>query len=497
MNIVVKAESVDRNDYIDWLSFQKDDILNAQVDTLKFSTIKHSAKTWKPAVGDEVEVLDGADTIFAGILISVEETINGALLKYSIKCKDWTHYLDRKLVTERYENKTVNYIIDDINTNYLSGFTVTNVDCGIEIESIAFNKMSVSKCIELLAKQVNYSWYVDYDKDIHFFTRNKELSEFDLTDDNGKHIWGSLKIKDDLSQMRNRVIIRGGDMEGSSRTENFVGDGTKKTFALGHKFEGKPTVTVDGNSKTVGIDFLDEDTDFDCLWNYNEKYLRFVAAPADTLAIVASGIPLIPIVIQVESDESIDDYGEYEFSKVDKTIKTKEEAKQYAISQIEAYALTIQEGSFQTYDSGLRSGQLINIQSTIRGIDEDFLIQKVSLKMRTPVDGIWTVTLATLRTMGIIEFLQNLLLAQDKQIKVDEDAVLEKYYIDNQDLQITELIELKTKYEDFQNLQITEDIQKDPFGAGVKPDWVLASYTPTGQTDKKREMLLDISSYLY
>ena len=149
-------------------------------------------------------------------------------------------------------------------------------------------------------------------------------------------------------------------MEGSSRTENFVGDGIKKTFALGHKFKEKPTVIVNSVTQTVGIDFLDEDTDYDCLWNFNEKYLRFVVAPADTLAGTAAGIPLIPIVIQVESDESIDTYGEYEFSKVDKTIETKEEAKQYAVSQIEAYALTIQEGGFQTYDSGLRSGKLIN-----------------------------------------------------------------------------------------------------------------------------------------
>ncbi len=40
--------------------------------------------------------------------------------------------------------------------------------------------------------------------------------------------------------MRNRVFIRGGEIEGNSRTENFDGNGTKLTFALGHKFSGKP-----------------------------------------------------------------------------------------------------------------------------------------------------------------------------------------------------------------------------------------------------------------
>lgn len=98
--------------------------------------------------------------------------------------------------------------------------------------------------------------------------------------------------------------------------------------------------------------------------------------------------------------------------------------------------------------------------------------------MRGPNDGIWKVDLATLRTMGIIAFLQKLLIDQNKLIVVADNEVLEKYYVDNQNVQVTELIALHTELEDHQDIQITERLTKDPLGAGVAPDFVLAPYTP-------------------
>lgn len=499
MNITVKVNTIDRTNYVSWPSFTKEDVLNSQVDTCTFDTKKYGSKTWKPVVGDEILVEDGATKIFAGVIVQVEETIEGLVLSHNVQCKDWSQYLDRSLVVERYEDMTINAIIADINTYYLTGgFTVNNVNCTTVVKSIAFNRLPVSKCLQLLAEQVNYSWYVDYDKDIHFFAKNSEPAPFSLSDTAGNYIFSSLRIKDDLSQLRNRVYVRGGEIKGTSRSENFTGDATKKTFALGNKFSNKPTVTVGGVSKTVGVDFLDQDASFDCLWNYNEKYIRFVNAPASAAAIVISGTPLIPIIVQIQDESSIAKYGGiYEFSVVDKTIKSVEEARQYATSQLEAYANKIAEGGFDTYESGLRSGQIITIQSDIRDLNSSFLIQRVTLSMRTPTEGLWIVELATLRTIGIIDFLQNLLLSQDSQISVAENEVLEKSYLVNETAQVTETITKTFPYSDHQTAQITEDIAKDPFGAGVAPDFVLAPYIPTSNSDPKREGILDISFTVY
>jgi len=477
MNIAVTIATVDRTNYINWESFNIENILNSQVDTCSFELIMKPSAIFTLAAGDEIAVIDDATTIFAGVITQLEKRVEGLVIKYRITAKDWTTYLDRILVAEKYESMTVDAIIADIAANYLSGFTLVNVNCPTVITSITFNRLPVSKCLDLLAEQLNYCWYPDYAKDIHFFAKNSEAAPYGLTDDNGNYVFSSLVITDDLTQMRNRVFIRGGEMVGNSVPENFTGDSTKKTFALGHKFSSLPTVTVGGAAKTVGVDFLDADTSFDCLWNFNEKYIRFVSAPGAS-AIVVTGTPLIPIIVQVQDDASIVKFGVYEFAKTDKTIATKEEAKQYAISQLEAYADKISAGSFETYVSGLRSGQIINIQSTIRGLNENYLIQRVALNMRGPNDGIWKVELATLRTMGIIAFLQRLLIDQNKLIVVADNEVLEKYYVDNQNIQVTELISLHTELEDHQSIQVTELLTKDPYGVDTAPDFVLAPYTP-------------------
>ena len=495
MNLTINVNTTDRTNYVLWKKFNKTDNLNSRIDTCSFSTSQYGTMTWKPVAGDEVEVLDGASIIFAGVIIRVTADVeDGKIQNYEVKCKDWTHYLDKKLVVERYTSQTVAQIITSMIGTYASGFTDTNVVCDIDIDSIAFNYITISQAIQMLAEQVNYCWYVDYDKDIHFFAKNTNSAPFDLTDDNGKYLFKSLYIRDDLSQLRNKVIVRGGEKIGSSRSETFKGDGTKKTFALGHKFSETPVVKVNTVAKTVGVEFLDDDSSYDCMWNFNEKYIRFTTtAPPDTEGVEATGTPLIPILVQVQDDESIVAYGEYEFRKVDKSIRTSDEAKQYAISQIESYGATIKEGRFDTYDTGLRSGQIINVQSTVRGIDEDFLIQSVSLRMRSPVDGIWHIELATLRTMGIINFLQELLLSGTKEISLGEDEVLEKYYVDYKDVSVTESIVLHTEVEDHKSIQTTELIRRDPW----TPVWVLSPYFPTSDSDVKREGRLDISFYLY
>ncbi len=494
MDLTITVDGIDRTNYILWQSFRKEDKLNNRADSCSFQVRKYAGKDWKPSVGDEVIVEDGATRIFGGLVLRVDSYSEGAKLqKHRVTCKDWSHYLDKKLVIERYEDQTVNAIIDDLVSEYTSGFTTDNVSCSITIGSIAFNYITVSDAFQMLAEHVNYSWYIDYNKDIHFFSKNTEESPFDLSDTAGNHIFNSLTLREDLSQLRNVVIVRGGTKEGNSRTETFKGDGSKDSFALGYKFSSEPTVTLDGANQTVGIDYLDKDADYDVMWNFNEKYIRFTgSAPSDGSDVSVAGTPLIPIIVRAIDEDSIDEYGQYEFRKIDKSINTPEEARQFAVAQLDAYRQSIKEGSFETYESGLRAGQIINVQSDIRNIDEDFLIQGVTLTARSPDDAIYTVSLATLRTVGIIDFLQGLLLDETKTVEVGEDEVLEKYYTDHVTIEITEDIELHVSLSDEQTISVDEQIRQDPWTI----EWVLAAYFPTDDADPKRPGRLDYSFHV-
>ncbi len=492
LSITVKINSTDKTSLIDWRSLRIEDNINSRANICTFMIRKHGGQSYSPSIMDDVVIEKGGSKIFAGKIIQINSEVKGKIEYLYIKCKDYTLELDKIIVTERYTNQTVEQIINDIVSNYLSGITTNNVNCSINVETIAFNGIPVSQCLQILAEQTGYSWYIDYDKDIHFFAKNSEKAAFNLSDNSNNFVWDSLKINQDISQLRNVVIIRGGEKKaGNTRTKTHSGDGSETTFDTEYKFAEKPTVKVNGVVKNVGVEFIDDDANYDCLWNYEQKYVRFVTAPASGDSIEIIGYPLIPIIVQVEDIVSIGKYGRFEFKKVDKSIKSTNEAKQYAEAQLSAYANSVREGEFITYTSGLKSGQTININLTNRGINEDFLIQRVSFRARGYNDGEWKVELATLRTIGIIQFLQSLLWADAKKIEVNENEVLEKYYMDNQTVQVTEEISLKDKKQVDETVQVTEDIQKDPFGAGVAPDFVWASYTPTSQTDPKRELVWD------
>jgi hypothetical protein len=497
MDINVKINNTNRTSLIDWESFAIEDNINEQPNLCNFTIKVYEGQIFKPAISDIVEAFDGQIKIFGGKIIRVGSSSNGDLNFYEVEAKDYTLDLDRILVTDRFENKSGGEIVAYIVNDYLSGLGIThnNLNCDIVIDVIVFSQLSISKCISEICELLNYNWYIDYDNDIHLFAKNDKPAPFNITDDNNKYIKDSLVVDSDLSQLRNVVIIEGGEITSDfPRTVTQTGNGAKKSFATDYKFADKPTIKVNNTAVSVGIDFLDNDTDFVCLWSFNEKYIRFVNAPISNAVIEMSGKYLIPIMVQVEDEVSISQYGRFEFSKVDKSIKSAEEAKMYGEAQLSAYAYTIREGSFRTYESGLSSGQTIEVNLAGRNIIESFLIMRVCLKMFTATQGEWTIELATMRTLGIISFLQKLLTDQKKKLTLNEDAVLKKYYVIGETANVAEDVSIKVKMQDQQDIEMGEDIQKDPFGPGVKPDFVLCPYVVTGQNDPKREFFLDQSS---
>ncbi|MEQ9135763.1 MAG: hypothetical protein RLO51_11180 [Thalassobaculum sp.] len=435
MTIGIEIDSVERKESVLVDSLRITDRINQQANEATFTAVGY-----RPNVGEEIVITDGDTTIFAGVVLAIEQTINGTRPEYQVSCKDWTHYLDRRLVNERYEDTTVAAVIEDIIDTYTTGFTYANVNGTQAVNSIAFSRITVSECLERLADLTGYSWFVDTDKDIHFFPKNSDPAPFGLSANAGNHVWDSLAVTEDLSQLRNRIYVIGGEAEANERTETYVADGDQLQFPLANKYASMPAVTVDSVSQTVGVDFLDEEDDFDCFWSFQQKYIRFKDStkPAAADDVTITGTPLFPIIVNVPSVVSIDEFGEYEFKIKDPSIRSREQAIDRAKAELKAYAATIEEGSFTTYRSGLQSGQVLTINAA--GISGDFLIQSVSLRMRTPSDGEWRVKIATLRTIGIIDFLQTLL--RDDEITQDEAETLLSLLIFKDTVEVTDTLTL-------------------------------------------------------
>lgn len=436
MSFQFKINSIDVTEQINMRSVVINDQANEKTNTINFKVDKYAGVGSKPQLNDEVEVFHNGNKVFGGVLIQCsDELIGHNLLRYTVKGKDYSQYMDRNLVTERYEDKTVAYIVNELATLYATDFTSLVTSTQV-ISSMSFNRLTMSQCLQKIANSLNFTWWVDYDKNIHMVKKSDEVAPFGLSDTAGNHIYGSLSINQDISQIRNSVLVQGGEEIGQEKTIEYYGDGSTLQFDTMDKFSNKPTVTVDGVVQTVGIENLDDELSFDYMWSFNEKYIRGTGTPPlikdpaiDPPNVLITGTPLFPILVKVPEPVSIGKYGEYEFAITDKTIQSQQEGIDRAVAEIQAYANTISEGGFTTNKYGLESGQTINVASAIRDINEQFIIQKVTTRfigdVSEEIQAEYTVEFATLKTMGIIFVMQKLLL--DEEITEGERDVLLTY----------------------------------------------------------------------
>ena len=473
-----------------------------EVDTCRFVVRRYGAIGFLPAVEQEVVITDTGTKVFAGYIKTIEEDTDpdsAYYMLYHCECKDYTDLLDRDVVARTYENDTISDIIDDIVDDFAgSGLTTTNVAGTENIVKLVVDYEPPHKVIQALADLVSKDWYVDYDKDIHFFAKEDNAAPFELTDTNGKYVKGSLKIRRDSTQIKNKIIVRGGEYEGSAFTEAFIGDGDQHTFALAYRYRNY-SLKVNTVTQTVGLDNINDFTTKDALYNHNEKLLRFdpTSPPANGDTIEFTGDPLLPVLVQRADTASQAIYGVRALRIVDKSIESKELARERAVAELNAYSQSISEGGFTTYESGLHAGQFITISSAIRGFaSERFLINRLSGRMRTSDAMVWTASLVTTKTFELLEFLQSLLLRDNRFLKVSENETL--------DISVPEIIETITVSEsitvtlgaDYQKTNTVDSADSRNVYLNNPPIWVAGSYNPTGAGDRNRVAFADRGALL-
>jgi len=402
---------------------------------------KFGDRTFAPAVGDEVVVTDDGVRIFGGHITEIDEFYNEAdYVSYRVLCSDYTYHMDQKLVVAVYEGMTADAILQDLKDNFLpSDVTIDNVDCATVIPYVAFKYEHVSDVLRQIAELAGADWYIDYNKDIHFFEQESETAAFDLSDTGGKYVYDSLVVRRDQTQVRTIVYVKGGDYLANTTTAVFDGNGAQRYFNLPYKMSNLH-VTVTGAAKSVGVDPIDDPLSYDAMHNFQEKtvFFRSDRVPRNTSALAASqkvrirGNPNLPILVREEDGPSIVTFTGREYFIQDESIRSKSGARQRALAELAAYKSTIAEAEFDTYESGLHTGQKITVQSTIRGLDEEYIINKIECTVFGNGDGdacpqlIFHVSLVTTRTFGFTQLLQRLLNKDKKAVVTDDTQILDR-----------------------------------------------------------------------
>jgi hypothetical protein len=497
MQITIGGEDV--TPVVVWTSIKIENILTQQVDRCSF-TIQNPVPLesraslgyyYKPNQGREVVILDDdGNRVFGGVIVRRTDKSNvHGQLNYEVECSDYTRLLDQKLIAETYENMTVNDIIDDIIANWSpAGFTATQVDCPLTISYIQFKYEPVSSCIKQLADVVGYDWYIDYYRDIYFKSPVAEDAPFDITDTDGTHTEGSLIIRRDNSQLRNSIIVRGGEYLGSEFTASVRADGKQSTFNLPYKFtDFKATLT--GHPLTIGIDYLEDPDDFDAMYNFQEKLLKFKEEdkPNQNATLSFGGKPHLPVIVKyrdalstasIFSAEGIGD-GRYEYVIIDKSINSQVGARERAAAEIRTYGETLSEGEFETDIVGLKAGQRLHINSAVRGLDEYFVINRVTTVMRTTTSFYYKVSLITTKTMDYIALLKKLILRDNKALDIRSSEQLDLIESALETITISDILLTSTTGDVVTGETITmnETFTAQSLNYGVQ--WVLGPQVPT------------------
>jgi hypothetical protein len=135
---------------------------------------------------------------------------------------------------------------------------------------------------------------------------------------------------------------------------------------------------------------------------------------------------------------------------------------------------------------------VINIESESLGINEDFLIQRVYLTYESNTKMYYEVSLATLRTLGIIDFLIRQLRIGNRIIEEEIDEILVRPLFISEQLEIEEINEIQEpEIVPEEALEISEDV----YDNNVEPTFVYAPYFPTGIDDEKVKGVFNISKW--
>ena len=505
---LVEIGGVNRSSNIDWTTLRIKDYLDDKPSTCSFIIKKYgTTKTYKPSLASEVNVEFAGSKIFAGVIIRITDTVvSGKMQKYQVECVDYTRYLSRRLIPDTFANQTVDAIIASLITDYFDDDSITgnNVDCTNLIDDIRFDYARGDECLRRLAEITNYHWYIDYDKDIHFFANGDEVAPFNISDNSQNYFYNSLKIIEDDSQIKNVIYVRGSDYLGDEFTDVIVADGETITFWTAYQLDSIQ-IWVDAGAgyvvKTVGVDGVDAAGDYDCLYNFNDKAIKFPDAtkPVATNTVKYTGKPLLPVITKMNDPVSQTAYGKYEYKILDTRIKTKQSARERAEAELTSYKDSLIDATFRTVESGLRAGQEMTISLTARGISGTYIIKSVAFKTRTYNSFYYEVELINTVSLDVIEFLQKLIQDIDNSTKFLEDEGGDTVVDLIMSLSERNKIQTEMTINATKKLLTESPRARDVLLRASKdnpPTWVAGTYSPTSNADRKRPAYADRSNLL-
>lgn len=427
--ITITINSVDRTGDVATNSVRYSKTLSKSPATFQFGM--RGNKTPLPTVGQSIVVANSGTAIFKGTITERVDRIEQGLVKgYTFMCMDGYFELDRRLVVKAYQNTTLGDVVTDIINNYTTGFTLNIPATTPSVNTVKFNYEQPSQCIQKLVNAAGWDWNVSATDVVSIFEPMSSTAPTVVNDDNGSIQYGTLQFERDILELANVVYIRGGEYEDpiseADSIDKYEANGVDNTFPLVYRY-GAVQVTVNGTAQDVGKDFIDEAADHDCLYNFNEKLVRFPDGTLSSGDIVrVFGNAKVPLIIQAEDSESVEEYGRREYIDINKSITSIEEAELLATSRLDQKREGAKDGEFETLMDGWEVGQAVTINSTKFGVNDTYKVNRVAASLHDHENFIYSIEFIKSGQTDLVDMLIGLLGREKDNITISDAEVLQK-----------------------------------------------------------------------
>lgn len=354
---------------------------------------------------------------FSGYMNDPEESPNGwndpngwnGTIRHSISCVDQAWLASKRRVAATFTNKTCGYMAQWLLDNILvqEGVTRGQIYDGLTpsltlfpsptlypggnvglIPQANFGYCKVSEALAALAAAasnsgVPYYCMIDQLKQLWFVPYTTVVNS-NIIDGTAQD---NIKVKRTNPSYRNQQIVQGGVAQTVQQTETRKGDSNTIAFPMKYDLATVPTVTVNGVTKTVGINGVD--TGKDWYWNKGSNLITQDTSgtkltSSDTLSVTYIGQYPNTVIsqnaAQVSAQAAIDGTsGIIEDLTNDDSLNDINSALASASASLTLYGQAGVIVSFDTQVAGYAPGQLVTIDLPWHDIHTDqFLIESVT-----------------------------------------------------------------------------------------------------------------------
>lgn len=382
---------VDYTNYVDLKSVKIASNITVSQDTCTFDINIPKRSIARPMGGQEIKIKNGSVVEFGGVILSPHEiALATDQMLYQIQCKDYTYWLDKKLVVNTYDNYTAGNIVKDIISKFASGFTSNNVQgagSSFFMSQIKFDHVAPSKAIGTLADDTGFQWWVDYYKDVHFspvMTNPSPLPGNYLYPDTDTKSYSDLEFDEDVSQVRNQIYLQGFKIPAIyTVTQTFTTDGQTTTYYTTYEpnhYLTKIVVKLNGSVVSCDLDIAgglpnSQLANGKCYIYYKNMSYRWNVALAAGQTLTITYYPMLeminmyndPVAMAEMKKRDLQD-GVYEYAIRDQQLTSVDQTLAKTRGQLELYkyAYPHYSGDFNSFLQGWQAGQYFYLTSSKR-----------------------------------------------------------------------------------------------------------------------------------